>query len=106
MARPSNGKINVLKIAKEHLFQSKTAKYLDIAIWPNKNGTDEYGNTHYITQSVGKEARDRGEKGAIIGNLKWVDAEETAPAPRQKPAPRTAPPKDADLDVEPDEVPF
>ena len=106
MARPSQGKINVLKIAKEHLFQGKTAKYLDIAIWPNKNGTDEYGNTHYITQSVCKEARDRGEKGAIIGNIKWVEAEEQQPKPAAKPSARPVPAKDPDIDVAPDDVPF
>ena len=106
MARPSQGKINVLKIAKEHLFQGKTAKYLDIAIWPNKGGTDEYGNTHYITQSVGKEARDRGEKGAIIGNIKWVEAQDQSPRPPAKPAARPAPAKDPDLDVDGSEVPF
>ena len=64
-------KIDVTKIKKEHLFSGKNgAKHLDIAIHENRDGTDQYGNDGFITQSVSKEARERGEKGPIIGNWK------------------------------------
>lgn len=70
MNKPHTGKINCSKIDKAHLFKGTKGTYLDIAVWPNKDGADEWGNTHYITQSISKEARERGEKGPIIGNLK------------------------------------
>lgn len=107
MSRPSKGKINVIKIAKDHLYQGKTAKYLDFSIWPNKDGTDAYGNTHYITQEISKEARDRGERGAIIGNIRLEHADRPAEAPaRTAPKPAPKPQADPDLDVQPDDVPF
>lgn len=96
MNKPSKIKINVLKILKEHLFKGQKGTYLDCAIWPNKNGTGEYGDTHYITQEISKEARDRGEKGAIIGSLTWIDEPKAAPAPRPSPPQRQTPPDDPD----------
>lgn len=104
MNKPSKIKINVLKILKEHLFKGQKGTYLDCAIWPNKNGTGEYGDTHYITQEISKEARERGERGAIIGSLTWIDEPKAAPAPRQPQPQRPAPP--ADPDAQGDNVPF
>jgi hypothetical protein len=101
MNKPHTGKINVTKILKEHLFKGEKGTYLDIAIWPNKDGADEWGNTHYVTQSVSKEARERGEKGAIIGNLKWV-AEEKKNAATGQPRPKAGP----SADTHDDYVPF
>ena len=43
--------------------------YLDLVAWPNKNGPDQYGNTHMVCQELSREARDKGERGPIIGNL-------------------------------------
>lgn len=62
-------KIDVSKIDKAHLFEGKKGKYLDIALHQKPN---EYGDDGFITQSVSKEARDKGVKGAIIGNWKTV----------------------------------
>jgi hypothetical protein len=103
MNKPSKIKINVLKILKEHLFKGQKGTYLDCAIWPNKNGTGEYGDTHYITQEISKEARDRGERGAIIGSITWIDEPKAAPVPRSSP-PRQTPPDDPD--ARGDDVPF
>ena len=104
--KPSKLKINVLKIDKAHLYQGKTAKYLDCAIWPNKNGADEYGNTHYITQEISRESREAGQKGAIIGNIKWEEPMESPRKPQAAPPSRPRPPADPDLDVDGDQVPF
>lgn len=66
-----NIKIDVTKILKEHLFQGKNgAKYLDITLWENRDGPDQYGNTHRADQSISKEAREAGEKGPILGNAR------------------------------------
>lgn len=81
MARPIKLKLNVTRILKEHLYEGKNGKYLDLVVWPNKNGPDQYGNTHFVCQELSKAARDAGEKGPIIGNL-TLPVEETPP-PRQ-----------------------
>lgn len=73
-------KINVKAILKEHLFAGSKNTYLDIAFHDNRDGEDIYGNLGFITQSVSKEARDRGEKGPIIGNWKEV-GQKRQPAP-------------------------
>lgn len=76
------GKIDVTKIKKEHLFKGTKGTYLDITLVENKTGRDEFGNDGFISQSVSKEAREKGEKGPIIGN--WKRAKEkvaTTPAP-------------------------
>ncbi len=92
----NTGKINVTRILKEHLFPGKNGKYLDIVIWENKKGPDQYGNTHTVCQDIGKEARERGEKGPIIGNVKM----EATPFQAPQPAPDINPADDND------EVPF
>lgn len=84
MARPIKLKINVTRILKDHLYAGKNGKYLDLVVWPNKNGPDQYGNTHFVCQELSKEARDAGEKGPIIGNL-------TLPEQEAPPARQTAP---------------
>jgi len=65
-------KIDVTKIDKTHLYQGKSAKYLDCALIENKGGPDEYGNDGFIAQSVGKAARENGERGPIIGNWREI----------------------------------
>ena len=87
-------KINVTRIEKEHLFVGKNGKYLDLVIWENKNGPDQYGNTHFICQGISKEARDAGQRGPIIGNMKMEIPQ---------PAPETTPAIDA---MDDDEAPF
>lgn len=88
MARPIKIKINVTKILKEYIFEGKNGKYLNLVAWPNKNGTGQYGDTHFVSQDLPKEARDEGVQAPILGNLTLP--EEEAPPPRQqsRPAPR------------------
>lgn len=111
MSIPIRGKIDVTKILEDRLFNGKKGIYLDIVIWPNKNGPGEYGDTHVIKQSLSKEAREAGEQEPIIGNCKFPDEappppRRQAPPPRQAPRPAPRPPADPDLDVPPDDIPF
>lgn len=92
-------KIDVTKIDKAHLFQGKTAKYLDLIFFENREGPDKYGNDGFIVQGISKEARDRGERGPIIGNWKRMANRSQE---RQKPA--TAQPE-LPAEAE-DDVPF
>lgn len=83
-------KINVLQILKQYLFEGRSGKYLDIAGFINKDGKGKYGDDGFIVQEISKEARDRGEKGPIIGNWRWHEKKDapakTAAAPAEKPA--------------------
>lgn len=94
-------KINVNLIDKTHLFRGAKGTYLDVTLMENKDGPDQYGNDGFIVQDIGKEAREAGQKGQIIGNWRHLQ-KRTA----EKPAPvakKTAP-KDDGLDDS--EIPF
>lgn len=65
-----SAKLNVSKILKDRMFKGEKGTYLDITLLENKDGTDQYGNDFMIVQDLGKEARERGEKGPVLGNAK------------------------------------
>lgn len=70
MSKPLYLKINMMRIDKSKLFPGKNgAQYLDAVMW-EMDQPDQWGNTHRIVQSVSKEERAQGAKGAIIGNGK------------------------------------
>lgn len=97
------GKIDVTKILKDHLFKGEKGTYLDYTEHENKEGRDKFGNDGFVTQSLSKEARDRGEKGPIIGNWKRPK-EKINPVTKTAPKAQSAPLK---MDSEgSDEVPF
>ena len=78
-----NISIDVTKIDKAHLIEGKKGKYLNLTAFINLDEEDQYGNNGMVTQGLTKEARDAGEKGAILGNGKifWRE-ESTAPKPQ------------------------
>ena len=90
-------KINVTRIKKEHLFQGKNGKYLTVRGFESET-PDQFGNAGFASQSVSKEAFDRGEKGEIIGNWKHVEPKKATPAPSKVPKLEPAQPA-ADDDV-------
>ena len=69
MAKKLNGMLNLSKIPKELIGQTKkNEKCIYIDIVPNRNGVDEYGNTHTIT------LYNKNTKQTIyLGNLKEVE---------------------------------
>ena len=69
MAKKLTGLLNLSKIPKELIGQTKKGeKCLFVDIIPNRNGADEYGNTHTIT------LYDKNAKQTIyLGNLKEVE---------------------------------
>jgi hypothetical protein len=95
-----SAKLNVSAIDKTKLFKGEKGTYLDITLLENRDGTDQYGNDFMVVQDLGKEARERGEKGPILGNAKirvQRDSQrpaQSAPAPRQ-----SAPQENLDEDV-------
>tara|TARA_R110002020_G_scaffold2048_3_gene9412 strand:+ start:1921 stop:2238 length:318 start_codon:yes stop_codon:yes gene_type:complete len=63
-------KIDVTKIDKARLYKGAKGTYLDATVFIDVDNPDQYGNNGMITQSVSKEERDAGAKGAILGNSK------------------------------------
>ena len=88
MARKLNGRLYLSKIPKELVLgDDKGRKYIYVDIVPNRNGADEYGNTHTIT------LYNKNTKQTIyLGNLKTQEfgagATTTAPGLRN-PLPST-----------------
>lgn len=72
-------KIDVKKIAKQHLYAGAKGTYLSGVFMENKNGPSEYGDDGFIVQEVSKEAREAGEKGPIIGNWRHLEVKRAAP---------------------------
>jgi len=66
-------KVDVSKLDKSHFFQGKNgAIYLDLLLYDNREGEDQYGNLGYVKQSVPKDARTGNEP--ILGNFKVLVA--------------------------------
>ena len=65
-----NVKIDVTKIDKSKLFKGAKGTYLDLTTFVDTDEADQYGTNGFISHSVSKEERDRGEKGRILGNCK------------------------------------
>ncbi len=80
--------INVTKIDKTGLIEGKNGKYLSLAMWENKTGVDQYGNAGFVTQDLGKERREAGEKGPILGNYRIMgERKSSAPTGQSHAAP-------------------
>lgn len=84
MAKKLNGRLYLSKIPKELVLgDDKGRKYIYVDIVPNRNGADEYGNTHSITL-YNKNTRET----IYLGNLKTQEFGAPAPGLRD-PLPET-----------------
>lgn len=72
------GSICLTSIPEELIVEANGKKFLNIAVFANKDGENKYGNTHYITCSPKKEERKEGVN-YIIGNLKERGGESANP---------------------------
>lgn len=83
-------KLDVTKVDKAKLFPGKNgANYLDIVLIPSKS--DKYGDDYMVVQSVTKEEREAGKRGAILGNAKILASRQAA-----RPEPKDAPTEESD----------
>lgn len=64
-------RIDVTKIDKAKLYKGEKGTYLDCVVML-KEEPDQYQNIGMIVQSVSKEERQAGVKGAILGNAKRI----------------------------------
>jgi hypothetical protein len=89
--------IDVTKIDKSFLHKGAKGTYMDITLMDNRDGTDSYGNDGFAVQDVGKEKREAGIKGPIIGN--WKNIVTNRPVQKSlPPAPGPSPADDFDDD--------
>jgi len=65
-----NASINLSKIDKSKIVDGKKGKYLNITVGANRDGEDQYGNTHYVFQSQSKEERENKTDKNYLGNGK------------------------------------
>ena len=91
----------ILRLTKGRTKPHQNGKvYLNLEAVANKNGEDQYGNTHFIVEPTTKEERESGAaKLPIIGNGKeWSNegqqAHTTAPARTTRNIPRAQPQPD------------
>jgi len=65
--------IDVSKINAKRLYKGKKGQYLSATLFL-KEEVDQYGNNGFIVESITKEEREKGLKGTIIGNAKFMVA--------------------------------
>jgi hypothetical protein len=109
--------IDITKIDKSLLKKvtkkdGSEAVYLNLILWDNKDGVDQYGNKGTVKQSLSKEQREEGIKVDILGNYKESAQDTVFPksfADKVKPAKafKNRPPKEDKFnDDEFDNIPF
>jgi hypothetical protein len=76
--------------------------YMDLSLMDNRDGPDQYDNDGFVTVDIGKERRQAGEKGPIIGNWKWIGdrpGQKAVPVPvSRKPLAATSDALDEDME--------
>jgi len=65
--------IDVSKIDAKRLYKGKKGQYLSATLFL-KEDVDQFGNNGFIVESITKEEREKGLKGTIIGNAKYMVA--------------------------------
>lgn len=65
-----NVSINLDKIDKSKIIEGKKGKYLNLTVGANRDGEDQYGNTHYVSISQTKEEREAKSPKVYLGNGK------------------------------------
>ena len=100
-------KIDVTKIDRTAIHSGAKGKYIDVTLLDNRDGTDQYGNDGMAVQDLGKERREAGEKGPILGNWKYVGQrqapQQAAPIQHGPSGNRVSPARD---DEDFDSIPF
>ena len=69
------------------LFKGKSGVYLDVDMRENRDGEDQYGNSHMLVMSPTKEQRQAKEKTPIVGNAKtfvFPDRDMPGSSPKQR----------------------
>ena len=100
-----NLKIDVTKIDKSKLYKGQKGTYLDATAFIDLDNPGQYGDHGFISQSVSKEEKEAGVKGAILGNVKVFWQENAANDQYQAPA-QQQPQQQAQAQQAYDDIPF
>ena len=84
-----------IAIPASSLYMAPKASYLDLDMRENRDGPDQYENTHMLTISPTKEQRLAKERTPIVGNAKTLTFGSTSAPSNQRQAPQ-APMNDND----------
>lgn len=95
--------IDVKKLKKQFFFEGKKGTYCELVLMENKNGEDDYGNSHFVCQGVSKEDREAGVKGPIVGNAKTFEKKPDSKPKTERESPHSF--RRDHLDPDP-EIPF
>jgi hypothetical protein len=83
-----------IPVADNNIYVGGKGSYAEITLLENRDGRDQYDNDGFASLDVGKQRREAGEKGTILGNWKHIgDRGQTAdstPATRAAAAHKTA----------------
>lgn len=60
--------VDVTKLDKTAFYKGKKGTYVNLTLIDTPDS--EYGHSHMVVQDLGKERREAGEKGPILGNAK------------------------------------
>ena len=71
-------KIDVTKFHREAFYKGDKGTYATISVFLNDQ-KDDYGQYGMIRQDLGKERREAGEKGPILGNVTHVFNQDSKP---------------------------
>ena len=75
-----------IPIKTSGMFYAGKGCYLDLDMRENRDGPDQYENTHMLTISPTKEQREAKEKTPIVGNAKTLTFGDRGQLAPQKPA--------------------
>jgi hypothetical protein len=89
-----------IDIAKSGIYYQGKGAYLNLDMRENKDGEDQYGNSHMLTISPTKEQREAKERTPIVGNAKTMVFGSSQP--QSKPAAKD----DTWIDDDSSEIPF
>lgn len=81
MSQMISVRVDVTKIDKSKLYKGAKGTYLDIVLMPSRDS--KFGDDFMVVQSVSKEEREVGKRGAILGNAKFIGKkQESRPTPK------------------------
>ena len=61
-----------IPVAENNIYIGQKGAYLEMVIHENRDGVDQYGYEGFSSVDVGKQRREAGEKGPIVGNWKHI----------------------------------
>jgi hypothetical protein len=99
----------VIRLAKSRTKPHQNGKvYLNLEAVSNKNGADDYGNTHFVVEPQTKDERENGaDKLPILGNGKeWSnEGQQTQPARTNRQIAKAQPQQEPNSEDQ-DSIPF